>query len=311
VKLSVIFPETRSVFRAAELAQRAEDAGLHGMWLGSAFGFDPIMAIGYAGTKTSSLLLGTAVVPTWPRNPIVMAQSAATANQMCGGRFRLGIGPSHKPVMQMYGLPFDRPISHLSEYISVVKTLLATGNVNHKGDRFKVMGFLDVKDGGNPPVLLSALKEQMCQLAGRAADGVLPWLAPPAYVKEVIAPNVRKGATAEGRSEAPPIIAEVPAVLETDFDRVREVVNTDLAIYPQMPFYADIFVRVGAAPSIEEAAKGWTDPMIDAVIPWGDRDTLAARAQEYLDAGADEVAYSLHGGDRDKNLEVLGDIARS
>jgi 5,10-methylenetetrahydromethanopterin reductase len=310
MKLSVIFPETRSVFRAAELAQRAEDAGLLGMFLGSAFGFDPLMALGYAGTKTSTLLLGTAVVPTWPRHPVVMAQSAATANQMCGGRFRLGIGPSHKPVMKMYGVDFDRPISHLDEYIEIVKTLLSTGTVQHKGDRFKVMGFLDVKDGGNPPVLLSALKEQMCQLAGRHADGVLPWLAPPSYVKEFITPNVASGAEAAGR-DAPPIIAEIPAVLETDFDRVREVVNADLGIYPQMPFYADIFVRMGAAPSAEEASKGWTDDMINAVVPWGDRDVLAARAQEYFDAGADEVAMSLHGGDADKNLEVLGDIARS
>jgi len=188
--------------------------------------------------------------------------------------------------------------------------LLSTGQVQHKGDRFKVMGFLDVKDGGNPPVLLSALKEQMCQLAGRHADGVLPWLAPPSYVKEFITPNVAAGAAAAGR-DAPPIIAEIPAVLETDFDRVREVVNADLAIYPQMPFYADIFVRMGAAPSLEEASKGWTDDMINAVVAWGDRDVLAARAQEYFDAGADEVAMSLHGGDADKNLEVLCDIARS
>lgn len=310
MKISVIVPETRSVARAAEAAQRAEDAGLHGMFLGSAFGFDPMMALGYAGTKTSTLLLGTAVVPTWPRHPVVMAQSAATANQMCGGRFRLGIGPSHKPVMKMYGVDFDRPISHLSEYIEIVKALLSTGTVQHKGDRFKVMGFLDIKDGGNPPVLLSALKEQMCQLAGRVADGVLPWLAPPAYVKEFITPNVATGAAAAGR-DAPPIIAEIPAVLETDFDRVREVVNADLGIYPQMPFYADIFVRMGAAPSLEEASKGWTDDMINAVVPWGDRDTIAAHAQDYFDAGADEVAISLHGGDRDKNLEVLGDIARS
>jgi 5,10-methylenetetrahydromethanopterin reductase len=311
MKLSVIFPETRSVFRAAERAQQAEDAGLHGMFLGSAFGFDPMMALGYAGTKTSTILLGTAVVPTWPRHPVVMAQSAATANQMCGGRFRLGIGPSHKPVMKMYGIDFDRPISHLAEYVDIVKTLLSTGTVQHKGDRFKVRGFLDVKDGGNPPVLLSALKEQACRLAGRVADGVLPWLTPPVYVREVIEPNVAAGAAVAGRSEAPPIIAECPAVLETDFDRVREVVTTDLAVYPQMPFYGDIFVRIGAAPSVEEAAKGWTDDMINAVVPWGDRDVLAARAQEYFDAGADEVAYSLHGGDADKNLEVLGDIARS
>jgi len=219
-----------------------------------------------------------------------MAQSAATANQMCGGRFRLGIGPSHKPVMKMYGVDFDRPISHLGEYIEIVKTLLSTGQVQHKGDRFKVMGFLDVKDGGNPPVLLSALKEQMCQLAGRHADGVLPWLAPPSYVKEFITPNVAAGAAAAGR-DAPPIIAEIPAVLETDFDRVREVVNADLGIYPQMPSTRHLRAH-GRGPLARGSVEGLDRRHDQRRRPWGDRDVLAARARSTSDAGADEVACS-------------------
>ena len=112
MKLSVLFPETRSVDNVVALAQHSEQLGFHGMFLGTAFGIDPIMALAYAGTQTSRISLGVAVVPTWPRHPQVLAQQAATANAMCNGRFRLGIGPSHAPVMARLGIPFDRPISH-------------------------------------------------------------------------------------------------------------------------------------------------------------------------------------------------------
>src|SRR6185503_10695207 len=104
MKLSLLFPETRSLDSARTLATRTEDQGFHGMWLGSAFGFDPFIALALAGGVTTTIQLGIAVVPTWPRHPIVMAQQAASASAACAGRFRLGIGASHKPVMRMYGL---------------------------------------------------------------------------------------------------------------------------------------------------------------------------------------------------------------
>ena len=127
VKISLLFPETRSISAVRALAAQTENAGFHGMWLGSAFGFDPIMALALAGGATSTIQLGVAVVPTWPRHPLVMAQQGATASAACQGRFRLGVGPSHAPVMQMYGIDFDRPISHTREYLTVLRTLLADG----------------------------------------------------------------------------------------------------------------------------------------------------------------------------------------
>jgi F420-dependent oxidoreductase-like protein len=310
VKLSAIFPETRDVRRVVELAQRSEEAGLHGIWLGSAFGFDPVMALAMAGASTSRILLGTAVVPTWPRHPLVTAQQAATANAICGGRFRLGVGPSHVPVMQMYGIPFKRAILHLREYLTVVQALLDEGSVAFEGELYRVNAFLDVEGGGRPPVLLAALREQMCRLAGSIADGVLPWLAPASYIGDVVVPQVAEGAKAAGRTP-PPIVAELPCVLATDFDTVREVVQRDMAIYPRMPFYAEMLQQAGVPGADDALANGWTDAMIDAVIPWGDEDALAKAASAYLDAGADEVALSCFGSDDTTAIGVLGDIART
>ena len=309
MKLSALFPESRDVTKVIELAQQCEEAGLHGMVLGSAFGFDTFMALAAAGPHTDRILLGTAVVPTWPRHPLVMAQQAATANALCGGRFRLGIGPSHKPVMGMYGVDYSRPIRHVREYLTVVKALLDEGNVSFKGELYRVKAYLDVEGGGRPPVFLAALHEQMCRTAGALADGVLPWLAPPAYVAEVIVPNVAKGAADAGRP-APPVIAEIPVVVSTDVAAVREIVRRELAMYLYMPFYVDVMARSGIPDTEGAAQNGWTDAMIDALVPWGDEDALAKAAQSYLDAGAAEVVFSPFGQDDATMIRVLGGIAK-
>jgi alkanesulfonate monooxygenase SsuD/methylene tetrahydromethanopterin reductase-like flavin-dependent oxidoreductase (luciferase family) len=156
--------------------------------------------------------------------------------------------------------------------------------------------------------MLAALHEQMCRTAGALADAALPWLAPPSYIADAVVPNVAKGAADAGR-EAPPVIASVPCVLSTDRDEVTEIVQRELFVYPRMPFYADTLVRAGVPDADKATTDGWTQAMIDAVIPWGDEDRLAKAAQAYLDAGADEIVLSPFGGG-DTVWQVLGDIAK-
>jgi F420-dependent oxidoreductase-like protein len=315
MKLSVLFPETRSVDNVVTLAQKTEELGFHGMFLGTAFGIDPIMALAYAGTQTSRVMLGVAVVPTWPRHPQVLAQQAATANAMCKGRFRLGVGPSHAPVMARLGIPFDRPISHLREYLTIVRTLLAEHKIAHEGERYQLQGMLDVEGGGTPPVMLAAMREQMCRLAGSHSDGVLPWLPPAEYVASTIVPNVQHGAQTAGRT-APPVIAEVPVALTSDMDELRAMAARDLFIYPVMPFYRAQWEAAGVPLGDRAVAGGWSDAMFDASLPYGDEDRLAARLAAYFEAGADEVVVSPYGvgddplGNRDDCLRVLADIAK-
>jgi len=312
MKLSVLFPETRSLPAVRELAVRSEEQGFTGLWLGAAFGFDPIMALALAGDATRTIQLGVAVVPTWPRHPLVMAQQAATASAATGGRFRLGIGPSHAPVMQMYGIDFDRPISHVREYLTIVRALLADGRVAHDGERFRVHGFLDVADASVTPVLVSVLREQMARLAGAASDGALCWLTPAAYLHDVVAPNLLTGARSAGRGDVPPLIAELPCALSTDRDAVHEMAARDLGIYPQVPFYRAMFEAAGVA----VAERGWNDAMLDASVLSGDEHALDAGIRLLFDAGADEVVLSPFGvGDhparsQQECLRVLSDITK-
>ncbi len=315
-RLSVLFPETRSISAVADLAARSEELGFHGMFLGSAFGFDPVMALALAGPATDRIALGTAVVPTWPRHPVVAAQQAATAQAACSGRFRFGVGPSHPPVMGMYGIDYDKPIGHAREWVTVVRALLHEGNAKLEGEHYRVTAFLDVEAPAPPPILIGVLHAQLARVAGALADGVLPWLAPPEWIADTIATNLRIGADAADRAP-PPIIAELPCYVSSDRAAVLEAAQRDLAIYPMMPAYADVLGHATGRLGADVTADGWTDACTDAVVVWGDRDGVAARVQAYLDAGADEVVLSPYGcgSDPDRNLdealEVLGDIARS
>lgn len=311
MKLSLLFPETRSLDVVRRLAADTEAGGFHGMWLGSAFGFDPIMALALAAPATSTIQLGVAVVPTWPRHPIVMAQQAATASSALGGRFRLGLGPSHQPVMGMYGIDFDRPLSHLRDYLTIVRTLLTSGSVQHTGERYQVMGFLDVADAPPPPVLLGVLRPGMARLAGELSDGALCWLGPAPYLADMVAPCIAEGAASADR-QVPPLIAELPCALTSSRDEVHEMAARDLGIYPQMPFYRALFEEAG----VPLDGKRWTDEMIDGSVLYGDEDVLAAKVQALFDAGADEVALSPFGvgddpaGSQEACIRVLADLAK-
>jgi F420-dependent oxidoreductase-like protein len=311
MKISVLFPETRRVDAVRDLAARSEEQGFHGLWLGSAFGFDPIMALAAAGGSTTSIGLGVAVVPTWPRHPVVMAQQAATAAVLCDGRFRLGIGPSHAPVMGMYGIEMDRPIGHLREYLAVVRSLVDDGKVAHDGDHYRVNAFLDIDGPTSVPVLLGVLQPRMAQLAGSHADGALCWLGPAEYLHDVVAPNIEIGATSAARP-APPLVAELPCALTASRDDAHAMAARELGIYPHMPFYRALFESAG----VPLDGRRWSNEMIDASVLYGDEDLLAAKIRAFFDAGADEVALSPFGvGDDPERsqadcLRVLGELAR-
>ncbi len=319
MKISLLFPETRSIAAVRDHAVATEAQGFHGLWLGSAFGFDPIMALALAGPATDRIALGVAVVPSWPRHPVVAAQQAATANAACAGRFRLGVGPSHVPVMGMYGIEVDRPVSHSREYLDVVRTLLHTGMVDHQGERFRVQAFLDVEGAGigspatAPPVMLAVMREQMARVAGGHADGALCWLTPAPYLAEVVAPAMDQGAAAAARDVRPPLVAELPCALSTERDAVHAMAAADLAIYPQMPYYRNMFEAAG----VELDGRRWSDAMLDAAVVWGDAERIGEQVAALFAAGADEVVLSPFGVGADpvasqaECIAALSELARA
>jgi alkanesulfonate monooxygenase SsuD/methylene tetrahydromethanopterin reductase-like flavin-dependent oxidoreductase (luciferase family) len=218
--------------------------------------------------------------------------------------------------MSMYVVDYDRPIGHSREWLTIVRALLHEGTAKLEGEHYTVTAFLDVDTPAPPPLLVGVLHAQLARVAGALSDGVLPWLAPPAWIADVVATNVQIGADAAAR-ERPPIIAELPCYVSTDRAAVLEAARRDLAIYPMMPAYADVLGHALGKLGADVTADGWTDACTDAVVMWGDRDQVAAQVPEHADAGADEVVLSPYGSGPDPSrnlddaLEVLGDIARS
>lgn len=317
MKLSILFPETRNVDRAIARIEELEALGFHSAVMGHAMDFDPLTVFALAGARTERILLTAAVVPLYSRHPISMAMGAATAQAASRGRFRLGLGPSHRPIIEhAYGLAWDRPVRHVREYVTIVRELLQQGKTRFNGEVYRVQAAHQVDGGGSVPVLLSALAEQMCRAAGSVADGVLPWLAPADYVAHQIVPAVRAGAEKAGRP-APPIIAENACVLSSDANLVRETIRREMGFYLAMPAYRALFERAGVPGAADALATGWTDEMIRAVIPWGNERELADAVERYFAAGADEVVLSPVGVGADpdrsyrRTLEVLSELARA
>ena len=147
-------------------AKRIEQLGFDSLWMATIYNYDALTAIAAIGPATERIELGTAVVATHPRHPMAMAQQALTASVACGGRFTLGIGLSHRYVIeQEMGLSYDQPVQHTREYLEVLLPLLQEGSVNYQGERFRTTATLQVPEAKTPPLVIAALGPAMLKLA--------------------------------------------------------------------------------------------------------------------------------------------------
>ena len=155
-----------------------EEAGFDTAWTGNHLTHDAMTVLALAGTVTERIELGSSVVPTYPRHPMVMAQQALTTSAITGGRFTLGLGLSHKFIVEDWqGLKWSTPIHHLREYLTVLNGLLDGEQVVHEGEEYQVslntapFTQLDVPDAPRPQVVIAALGPGMLKVTGELADG--------------------------------------------------------------------------------------------------------------------------------------------
>ena len=290
---------------------RAEELGLNAAWMttGGA-SLDSLTCFAASAGATTNIKLGTSIIPTYPRHPLVVAQQAQVVDQLAPGRLRLGVGPSHRPTVESMGIEFNAPLGHLREYIQVLKSLLQTGSVDFQGIHFSakasIPGPLDVQ------VMGSALRTGSFELCGAVADGAISWICPGVYLRDVALPAMEKGANESGRP-VPPLIAHAPVCVHDDLDEVRAAVREQFG-HPGLPFYQNMLIASG----YPEASNGqWSDSMIDGVVVLGDEETCAQRIQELFEMGATEILASpvTAGADRaaslDRTMRLLGQSAAS
>jgi alkanesulfonate monooxygenase SsuD/methylene tetrahydromethanopterin reductase-like flavin-dependent oxidoreductase (luciferase family) len=278
----------------------AEAAGVRQIWMTqSPFNPDTTTIFASAAAKTSVVRLGTAIIPIYLRHPLALAQQALAIDDIAPGRFRLGIGPSHRPLIEgVYGLSQTTPLAYMREYLQVLRAALWEGKVNHHGHFFNVV-VASMSRTAKIPLLISTLGEKAFLLAGEISDGALSWLCPVQYLLKTGLPALRKAAASStsGRLE-PPLVAHVLVALSQDGPLILEKGHEMLGYYAKLPFYAKMFTDAGFPITTNDDGGGGgetivPDALVNNLVISGSESTVAARFKELLDAGLGELMVTI------------------
>ncbi|MET9605935.1 LLM class F420-dependent oxidoreductase [Streptomyces sp. NPDC006512] len=302
VALHTTGPENQ-IDATVRLAREAAAAGLRSAWFGQTFGADSPQLAAIVGREVPDLQVGTSAVPVFGRHPLIVSSQAQTAQAATHGRYHLGLALGTKLLTEGgFGIPFERPVARLREFLTALRQLTDTGTADFHGELLTATTPIPARVPGaeaGVPLLVAAMGPQALRVSGELADGVLPYLAGPRALAGHIVPAVTAAAEAAGRP-APRIVALVHGVVTDDVDSVREKATEQLAFYEQIPSYARAVELSGGRRASDVAVIG-------------DEKTVAAEVRRYRDAGATEVVFSgtdLAGeADRLRTWALLGELA--
>jgi 5,10-methylenetetrahydromethanopterin reductase len=277
-------------------AKRVADEGFASYWMPQIFSLDALTSLAVVGREVPGIELGTAVVPTYPRHPMMLAAQALTTQVISGGRLTLGIGLSHQVVIEgMLGMSFEKPVRHMREYLSILMPLARGESVSFSGETLTFNGSLQIAGATPFPVLVAALGPKMLDLAGSLTDGTITWMTGPSTLESHTVPAITKAAAAAGRP-APRIAVGLPVCVTDDPDGARERAGRVFAVYDSLPSYKAMLDREGAG-----------GPADVAIV--GDEATVTAGVRRLADAGTTDFAAVEYGsvskGDRERTRQLL------
>jgi F420-dependent oxidoreductase-like protein len=294
----------RSLESAIARVKLAESLGYESVYVTHIAGRESLTVVTAYALATSRIRVGTGVVPIYTRTPATMAQTAATIDDLSGGRLTLGLGVSHRPVVEgWHGQTIDRPVTEMREYVSIVRAILCgedpptTGSAGGARSKWQTNFHLfGVDHCPQLPIYVAALSPAMLRLAGEVADGVILWLCNPSYIRDVVIPEVRAGRERAGRTlEGFDVVAAVPAALSEDRESAYRAMRKDLIPYFGLPFYRAMIERTGFAQDIQryDSAAGdlaamqnsISDGFLEELTAVGDAQMLTAGIERYRAAG--------------------------
>lgn len=269
--------------RIRDHAAEAAADGFSSYWLAEhpTGGFDALTVLAAVGAQVADIELGTAIVPTFPRHPMVLAGQALTTDAVIHHRLTLGIGLSHEPMMAELGIGFDKPIRHLREYLSILVPLLREGRVDYQGETLSAKARFFRPPERPVPVVVAALGPQALGVAGRLSNGTtLAWVGPKT-VREHIVPRLSEAAAEAGRP-APRVIATLPVCVTDDERGVRTAIGKGLSLYGQLPSYRAMFDREGVDGPAELAIVGSEAAVRDGIHAMAEAGVTDFAASEFF-----------------------------
>ena len=247
---------------AASTAQRIEELGYGALWIPETMGRNPFAHAAWLLANTEALIVATGIANIYHRVPGVTVQAQKTLAEQSGDRFLLGLGVSHKPLVEgLRGLTYGKPVATMRTYL----------------EKMTVSPYTSIEPDGVPPTVIAALGPRMLELARDATDGAHPYFTSPAHTRmarEILGPDKW-------------LCVEQKVVMETDPDKARALARATARTYLALPNYRNNWLRMGLAEG-DIAADG-SDAFIDATFAWGDADTVRRRVGEHLEAGASHV----------------------
>ncbi|MBV8054531.1 MAG: TIGR03620 family F420-dependent LLM class oxidoreductase [Deltaproteobacteria bacterium] len=257
------FLDAMSAAQSAEFVCKAEKLGYGAMWIPEAVGREPFAHIGYLAAHTEKIIFATGIANIYARDPITMSAASKTVAEVSGGRFLLGIGVSHRPlVTNLRGHSYDKPYSYMKEYLPKMKGAL----------------YRAPQPAQEVPVVLAALHPKMLQLAASETNGTHTYFVPPEHT-----------AKARAAVGAKPWICVAQAViLESDAAKARAMARTYMKTYvPRLPNYTNNLKALGWKD--EDFENGCSDALVDAIVAWGSEQKIHNRIEAHLKAGATHV----------------------
>ncbi len=294
IGMDVDGPVETTIERATQLRQ----LGFTRLWSSQIFGPDTLTVLAIVGRELRELDLGTAVVPIYTRHPTMLAAQARTVQDAMGGRLSLGIGLSHKAVVEgMWGISFDRPAHYMREYLDALAPMLRGEKVATTGERVSAttMGTLGPRDARTPSLLMAALAPKMLEMAGAVTDGTLTWMTGVKTIADHVVPTINAAAAAAGRP-TPRVVCSLPISVTKDVAATRVRVNETLAIYGQLPSYRAMLDREGA------------DGPADVGL-FGNHEQVLERLHALAEAGVTEFSAALAGDAADREATYAALLA--
>jgi F420-dependent oxidoreductase-like protein len=257
VRIGVMFDTEQPFDEMVGQVASLQEAGIQTAWASQIFAYDALTALAVIGREVPGIDLGTAVVPTYPRHPVMLAAQALTVQAATGGRLTLGIGLSHQMVIEhVFGQSFEKPARHMREYLSILVPLLEGEQVTFAGETLSASTFGPLQIAAPvPPVLVAALGTTMLRIAGRMASGTVTWMTGPATIESHIVPTIRAAASEAGRPE-PRIGCGLPVCVTDDTEAARIQAAEVWAIYGELPSYRAMLDREGAIGPADVALVG-------------------------------------------------------